>query len=227
MNISRLSLVGTLAVWTLGALYACSSSDDNTSDTNASDGSTATGDSSATVDDAASSDATIANESGAADSGAAVTFADGGGVRLTDPSGTYDLTESPAASILGNGYSFGAASFAGGALRSVRMILRYAALNDAGASEFAAPVVGKYKCSNSLTATPGNPALNASGQYVVPGPVYFQSDGTPASTCEVDLTSFGAVGTRATGTFSATFPQVGAPDASIQISGSFDVPRTN
>ncbi len=228
MNIPRLSLVGTLGIWTLGALYACSSSDENSSDTNGSDGSAAAGDSSTTSDDsAATSDAAIANESGATDSGSVVTFADGGGVRLTDPTGTYDLTESPGASILGNAYAFGAASFAGGALRSVRMFARYGVISDSGAAEFVTPVVGKYTCGSSLTPTPGNPVLNSSGQYMIPGSVIFQSDGTSATECELDLTTFGPVGTRATGTFTAKFPQVGVPDASIQISGSFDVPRVN
>jgi len=230
MKFSTRSFVGLIAALsTMGALYACSSGDDEAAESNSSsqdattsndDGSTATGDSSATDDGSTTQDSSVA------DSGALSIGDGGGGIRVTDKTGTYDLDQGATVETAGNGKKFGAASFAGGALRSVAIILRHQVINDAGSSEFVEPVPGTYKCNDPLDAKPGMPAYSAVIQYgAPPGPVFYQSELT--SNCEVVLSTYGAVGAHSTGTFAGYLPQAGNADAGVDVTGQFDLVRKN
>lgn len=153
----------------------------------------------------------------------ATPFPDGGAVRVQDNQSQYELTEGASVTIAGNGYKFGAASTAGGQLRALSIILRHAALNDAGASEMRLPIPGTYRCNAFGAPGPNTPALSAVIQYNTPGPVIYQSETT--SNCQVQLNEFGAVGSTSTGTFTGQLPQAGKPDAGMPVTGSFSLRR--
>lgn len=216
MNVARVLLPFILACSMVAMAAACSDDDATPGPTGAS-----SSDGASTADGASSIDGSGLTPDGAPPGSDASADAGGKGFHVTegDGGGAHDLTQTPSAKKVANGYGLSATSTDNGMNRSITIILRKFEPDSGLSGATTTPIPGKYVCQlvNQNTVIQYN--VGPAGSL----PTYRQTD--LGSTCEVDVTEFGAVGGAIKGTFSGSLPKVGAASDKLDVTGSFDLVR--